>query len=138
MYVLVNGASVWLDGNRAQRKRQKRAFESEAKAKQTTDTPSASAPGGAATATDPAVAAEILELQTAIGHGKHLGADVSPYEARLRAITPAPAATKAPTYGQAKHAAEVLERKHSSQCDSVIAAQRNFDAQQAKLEELAL
>ena len=137
MYVVVNGTSQWLDGNRAQRKKQKRALENEAKAKQVTDTQGASQPAGTANAVDPAVSAEILELETAIGHGKHLGADVSLYEARLRTIRPPPAAAKTPTYGQAKHAAEVLERKHSSQCDSVVAAQRNLDAQQAKLEELA-
>ena len=91
MYVVVNGASTCLDGNRAQRKRQQRAMENEAK--QATDTTGTIAPGGAATASDPAVTAEILELETAIGHGKHLGADVSPYEARLRAIRPAPATT---------------------------------------------
>ena len=138
MYAVVNGVNQWLDGNRAQRKKQKRALESEAKANQTTNAQGPNQQPANATAVDPAVSAEVLELETAIGHGKNLGAGVSLYEARLHAIRPPPATAKTPTYGQAKHAAEVLERKHSSQCDSVVAAQRNLDAQQAKLEELAL
>jgi len=97
MYVVVNGANQWLDGNRAQRKKQKRALENEAKAKQTTDAQGSNQPAGNASAVDPAVSAEVLELETAIGHGKHLGADVTLYEERLRTIRPPPAAAKTPT-----------------------------------------
>jgi len=138
MYVTVNGTLQWLDGNRAQRKRQKRALELDAKASQTKDDQAPNQQTANAAAVDPAVAAEVLELEAAVAHGKKLGADVTLYEARLLAIRPPPPTAKTPTYGQAKHLADVLERKHSAQCDSVVAAQRNLDAQQTKLEELAL
>ena len=135
VYANIGGKQVWLEGNRAQRKRHRRTLEREAADASTADT----SQDADASATDPANTTAIAELQAAIKCSKALGADVALLEARLLELRPPATATpKQLTYGQAKYEAKTLEKKHHDQVNAVVLAQQALQAQTSKLDELAL
>ena len=83
MFATIGGVQHWLEGNRAQRKRQRRALELQTNG-------SADSGGSTASVADPAHTAASPELGTAIKCNKALGADASLLEAKLLELRTTP------------------------------------------------